>query len=89
MTTFTKPATGVLDYSIDYNSWLDGDTISTSAWVADAGITIDSDSNSTTATTVTLSGGTERTTYQLKNTITTAAGLTDVRCINIEVVECR
>lgn len=89
MTTYTKAVPGVLDYSIDYTSWLDGDTIATSAWVADSGITIDSDSNSTTGTTVVVSGGTVRATYQLINTITTAGGLTDRRCISIECVECR
>lgn len=84
---FTKDPDAVLDYGFDWTSWLDGDTISTSAWSADAGITVDSDSNNTTSTTVWLSGGTAGTTYEVTNQITTAAGRTDDRTIRIKVVE--
>lgn len=89
MTTFTKSVPGVLDYEIDYTSWLDGDTISTSAWTADTGITVDSDANTTTSTTVVLSGGTAGYTYRLINQITTAGGLTDRRSFRVRVVNYR
>ena len=89
MTTYTKATPGVLDYGIDYASWLGVDTISTSVWEVPTGITKDSDSNDTTTTTITVSGGTAKRSYQLINTITTAAGLVDRRCITIAVSECR
>jgi hypothetical protein len=89
MTTYTKATPGVLDYSIDYTSWLDGDTITVSTWSADTGITIDSDSNTTAVTTVRVSGGDAAKSYRLVNSITTAAGLEDRRCITINVKDCR
>ena len=51
-------AASVLSYGHDWSTWLGSETIASSSWAADAGITIDSDSNSTTATSVFLSGGT-------------------------------
>jgi hypothetical protein len=89
MTTYTKATPGVLDYGIDYSAWLGVDTIATSAWEVPTGIIADSDSNDTTTTTITLSGGTAKRSYEIINTITTAAGWTDRRCITIAVSECR
>ena len=89
MTTYTKAAPGVLDYSIDYAAWLGVDTIVSSAWEVPTGITKDSDTNTTTTTTIIVSGGTAKRSYELINTITTASGLIDRRCITIEVDECR
>ena len=89
MTTYTKATPGVLDYGIDYSAWLGVDAIATSAWEVPTGITKDSDSNDTTTTTITLSGGTARNSYEVINTITTTAGLSDRRCLVIEVSECR
>ena len=58
MQTFTKADVGVMDFSIDYYAWLGTDTLSTSTWIADTGITIDSNSFTNTMATVILSGGT-------------------------------
>lgn len=66
----------VLDYRLDWTDRLAGDTISTSVWAAESGITIDSDVHDDTAATVWVSGGTHGTTYRMTNTITTAAGRT-------------
>jgi hypothetical protein len=83
---FKKDPSAVLDYSIDWTPWLpSGDTIATSTWVAETGITIDSTANSTTKTTVWLSGGTAGTIYKVTNTITTAGGRTDERTLHIIV----
>jgi hypothetical protein len=51
----------------------DGETIATSDWtiVLGVGLTIDSQSNTTTTTTVWVSDGTAGVTYQLLNRITT------------------
>lgn len=55
---YLKDPQAVLDYTVDWESWLpSGDTITDSTWTADDGITIDSDSFTTTAATVWLSGG--------------------------------
>lgn len=84
--TFTKDPNATLDYKVDWEAWLDGDTIATSAWTVPDGLTADADSNTTTSATVWLSGGTEGTTYTVLNRVTTAAGRTDDRSILIRVL---
>ena len=76
-----------LDYTIDWESWLDSDTIATSTWVADSGITIESDSNTSTTTTVWISGGTAGSSYKATNHIVTAAGRAEDRTITLRVAE--
>lgn len=85
--TFTKPATGVLDYRFDYETWLNGDTISTSSWtVPDGGITVETDANTTTTATAWISGGEVGRVYRLVNTIETAGGRTNTQVMHISVV---
>ena len=84
---YQKDPDAVLDYTIDWSSWLGDDTISASSWTVPSGLTKDSDSNTTTAATVWLSGGTEGVIYTVTNQITTAGGRTDERSIKILVVE--
>lgn len=87
-TVYVKDPDAVLDYASDWSSWLDvGETISTSAFVADPGITIDSQSNDTTSGTVWLSGGTAGTNYVIRHRITTSAGRTDDRSFTIACQE--
>lgn len=77
-TTYIKDPDAVLDYLNDWTDWLpDGDTIVTSTWTAETGITIDSDTNTTTAAVVWLSGGTAGTKYLVTNHIVTAQGRED------------
>lgn len=83
--TFYKDPSAVLDYQIDWTAWLNGDTISTSAWVATSGVTVDTDSNTDDTATVWLSGGTAGETYIVTNHIVTAAGREDDRRIYIHV----
>lgn len=86
--SFTKDADAVLEYVVDWSSWLDDDTISTSTWAADdAGITLDSDSSTTTTATLWLSGGAIGAVYALTNHIVTAAGREDERTIRVYVGE--
>lgn len=85
MTILYKNAASVLSYGHDWSTWLGSETIASSSWAADAGITIDSDSNSTTATSVFLSGGTAGTSYTLSNTITDTAGNTEVEHFEVYV----
>jgi hypothetical protein len=86
--THTKDPNAVLDYQIDWSTWLDGDTIATSAWIVETGITVDSDTiHDTTSATLWLSGGTVGSTYECTNRITTAGGRTDDRTIKIKIKE--
>lgn len=86
---FVKPDGAVLDYKNDYADWLStGDTVASSSWLVPAGITKDADAFDDTSTLIVLSGGTLGVTYEIINTITTADGLTDERCFDIEIVDC-
>ena len=88
MSEYNKDPDAVLDYSVDWSTWLGSDTISSSTWpVVPSGITKDSDTNDTTGTTVWLSGGTAGQTYLLTNRIVTAGGRTDDRSITINITE--
>lgn len=64
------------DYERDWSTELGADTIATSTWTPDTGITVDSDSHDTTTATVWISGGTDGTNYDVLNTVTTAGGRT-------------
>lgn len=82
---FLKDPNSVLDYVVNWASWLDTDTISTSTWTVPTGITKASDTNTTTTATIWLSGGTAGTSYDIANKIVTAAGRTEERTITIVV----
>lgn len=82
---FLKNSGAILDYKIDWSLWLTSETISTSDFVADSGITITNETNTTTTSTVWLSGGTPGETYTVTNTITTSAGRTETQEIEIRV----
>lgn len=86
-TQFIKDPDAVLDYVFDWSSWLDDtDTISSYTVTAESGLTVDSDSNTTTAVTVWLSGGTANTDYEVTCSIVTADGREDDRTA---VIMCR
>lgn len=87
MKVFSKTPEGILDYGWDWTDWLEeGDTIVTSEWEADSGLTVDSDEFTTTLTTVFISGGSNHKTYSITNTITTDGGRTTSRSIKIDVI---
>lgn len=88
--SFTKSTTEVATYTIDWDDsiedFLGSDTISSSSWsVLPAGLTIDSDSETTTVTTVIVSSGTVNTAYTLTNQIVTVAGSTWERQIVVYI----
>jgi hypothetical protein len=83
--TEVKVAASVLDYRFDWSAWLGSDTIDTAAWAVTSA-TKDSENATTTTSTVRVSGGTAGTSATLKNTITTAAGLLEVRSIELQIV---
>lgn len=83
-----KDPNAVLDYEIDWSSWLaTSETISTSTWTVPTGITKDSDTHTTTTTTAWLSGGTAGNIYTLTNRIVTNQGRTEDRSIYVPCAE--
>ena len=81
---------GANDGASDDTGWLQGSTISTSAWAVtgpDALLVVGDESNDTTTTAVVLSGGTVPYTYTVTNHIVTGAGHEDDRSITVKVVE--
>lgn len=77
-----------LDYTVNWEDWLaESETIATSAWVVPTGIDQADPSNTSTAATIWISGGTAGTEYQLTNRITTSLGRTDDRSIFLRVTE--
>lgn len=88
MADFVKDPDEVLDYTVDWSNWLaTGETISTSTFTPDAGITKDSETNGNTAGTVWLSGGTAGESYSVTNRITTTDSRTAERSFVIDVAE--
>jgi fructose-specific component phosphotransferase system IIB-like protein len=77
----------VKDYDINWLPELGTDTIIASIWaiVSGTGLTINTNSFTTTRTKVWLSGGTLGQTYLLKNTITTAAGDTEIETATLGI----
>ena len=96
---FPKDPSAVLEWVFDWkpltngvsgasSDWLaTGETISSYVITVDTGLTKNSDSQSSGAVTVWLSGGTAGTNYKVACLITTSAGRTDERTIWIKVVE--
>lgn len=75
----------VLDYGFDWTGWLEGDTVTSSAWVVPAGLTRGNITFDNTSTTVWLSGGTAGARYTVINRIGTAAGRTVERSLEIVI----
>ncbi len=85
MSRYTKDPDAVVDFAINWASWLGTDTISTATWTVPAGLTKASEENTTTIATVWLSGGTVGTDYTVACRIVTAGGRTDDRSLTIRV----
>ncbi len=76
-----------LDRSLDWEARLvDGETISSSDWTADAGITVSQESATDTVSTVRLTGGTLGTTYKVTNLVTTTLGRVYSETLFVEVM---
>ena len=84
--TYSKDPDETLDYIVNWATHLGSDTISSSSWDAETGITVDSDTNTTTTATVWLSGGTLGEFYLVTNTIVTDGGRTLEQSIRIRMV---
>lgn len=82
----------VLDYVVDWETRLDGDTISTSDWAitpvsATDPLTEDSASNTTTRATIWLSGGLLDEIYEITNTIVTVGARTMEQTVKLKIKE--
>ena len=84
---FYKDPNAKLDYRVDWSAWLNGDTVATVAWTVPTGLTKTSETNTTTAATVWLEGGTAGVDYRIVCRITTAAGRIADRSFVVRVVE--
>jgi len=88
MEQFLKDPNAVLDYAIDWSSWLaTEEAISSHTVTVETGLTKDSDSESDGVVTVWLSGGIAGTTYTVAVKIVTDAGRTDERSFLVYLVE--
>ena len=89
--TIDKDPDAVLDYSIDWTNWLEtADALSTSAWVAETGLTVDASPAPSIlggVTTVWLSGGSAGQKYEVTNSIVTTGGRADDRTFVVNVLE--
>lgn len=83
MSKFTKDPESVLDYTVNWETWLDGDTISASSWTVPTGLTEDSDTFGNSTATVWLSGGSVGRRYDIVNHITTAAAREEDQTLTI------
>ena len=79
---FDKDPNAVLDYQWDWSDWLAAsETISTVVFIVPVGITLSSQSNTTTTATIFLSGGTVNDGYKVTCRITTNQSRTEDRSI--------
>ena len=85
MTIFIKDPDATLDYVVNWATWLSGDTITSSSWVLDSGLTLVTSSSTTSTATAWVSGGTAGSAYTVTNRILTAASRTDDRSFTLEV----
>ena len=85
---FQKDPDATLDYAFDWAAWLDeGETITNHTVTVPAGITLDSNAEASGVVTAWLSGGTAGDSYEVACQITTSAGRTDERTMQIRVRE--
>lgn len=84
---YTKDPQAVENFGIDWVNVLGEDSISSSSWTVDSGITKDSTDISGTQAIVVLSGGTAGQSYQAVNRIVTTGGKTHELSLKIAVVQ--
>lgn len=88
MTPFIQDPQATLDYPFDWSARLGDDPIQASAFVVDAGFTVESDEVVDTSNTIVwLSGGTRNKRYAVTNHIITAGGREDDWTIYVLVKE--
>jgi len=81
---YRKDPDEIQSFQIDWSKWLKTDTISSSTVDSD-GLTIDSNSDTNTTTTFTISGGNGK--YCVITRVVTAAGLKEEKVVIIRVID--
>lgn len=84
--TLLKDPDAVLDYEVNWATWLGTDTIATSEWLTAEGISEADATNTATATTIWLSGGDVGQVYDVVNRITTVGGRTNDQTIRVRIM---
>ena len=87
--TIDKDPDATLDYVIDWSTWLSdiSDTITgTPVWTVGAGLTKESQSNTTTTATAFISGGKVGSKEPVACSVTTVGGRTDERTIYLKII---
>lgn len=85
---FLKDVDSILDYGVNWDEWVEeGEAITSHTITAEAGITVDSSTESSGIVTIWLSGGTSGTTYNVACKIITDKGRTEERSILIKCLE--
>lgn len=87
---FKHDPDSTVDYKVDWSDELTAegaDTIDTATAIVPTGITLDSESNTTTAHTFWISGGTAGSNYTVTSRITTAGGRTEDQSITLQCVD--
>lgn len=88
MPSFPKDPDATLDYVVDWSDWLDGtDWISGVSTSAQSGITLSTQSFTSTQHTIWLAGGAVGQQYSITSHITTNAGRVDERSFTVRVRE--
>jgi len=86
MDTFIHDPQAALVYGFDWADWLaENDSLATSTWTGDEGITIGNDELDGTETRVLISGGTHKRDYRITNHVVSAQGMEDDRSIILKV----
>ena len=75
-----------LDYIFDWSPWLDGDTLSTSAWEIPAGLTKVSETYTDTTATIFITPTVASGTLVVVNSIETALGRKESKSIRFKIV---
>ncbi len=83
--TYPKTSSDVLDYKVDWSTWLGTDTITSSSWTIPAPLVTVLSQYTTTSTTVFVTGGSDGITYLVSNTINTTGGRTVTRSFQISI----
>ncbi len=84
---FPKVPGETLKLTIDWSTWLPSATsINASSWSADTGITVVSNTCTTTTSVIVVSGGDAYTKYALVNTVNTNGGVIAIRTIYVQGV---
>lgn len=84
---FEMSPSAILDFGFNWAEWLGSDTIATSNWTADAGVTPGAGAKTASLTYVIITAGAVAGVYDVTNSIVTSAGKADSRTFRIVVVQ--